>query len=257
VAKRFSRKKAKQDEFVSTIEKIYEFSEKNVKKYAKPILISLGIILLFGIISFSINHYRTSREEKAQILLSKALKHFNAAVIQPGEDIPQELQVPTYSTEEEKYQASLKYLQEVVDKYHSTPSGAMASYYQGLSYAHLNRFDEAQNKFNQSLHDPLPKIMVPLARYALARAHEAKKEYEQAIKIYSKIYKKHSDFIPKDEALMRMGFCYDKLNKKDKAIEQYRTIVNEYENSIYKSEAQNRLDAIASPTSANKTSEKP
>jgi tetratricopeptide (TPR) repeat protein len=257
VAKRFSRKKAKHDEFVSTIEKIYNFSEKNVKKYAKTILMSLGIILLFGIISFSLNYYSTSKEEKANLLLNKALKHFNATVIHPGEDIPQELKKPVYGSEEEKYQASIKYLQEVIDKYHSTPSGAMASYYQGLCYAHLNRFDEAQNKLSKSLDDPLPKIIVPLARYALARTYEAKKEYDQAIKLYTKIYKKHTDFIPEDEALMRMGFCYEKLKKIDKAIEQYRTIVNKNENSTYKSEAQNKLDAIASPTSVDTTPEKP
>lgn len=247
MVKRFSRKKAKKDEFVSTIEQIYEFSQKRISKHYKIILSTIAIVVLAGIASFSWNYYRNSKEEQAYLLLNQALKHFEAIVLEPEENAPQGTTEPIFRSEEEKYQSSIKHLQEVIDKYPSTPSSAAAEYYQGLCYAYLNRFDEAMNKFHKSLKGPLSKIMVPLARYALARSYEAKKDYEQALKIYKKILKKNSDFVSPPETLMKLGLCYEKLNQIDKAIEQYRKIVNDFEDSIYKSTAQDKLDAIAPP----------
>jgi len=247
VAKRFSRKKVKKDEFVSTIEKIYEFSEKRISKYLKIILSTIAIIILIGILSFSWNYYRNSKEEKAYLLLTQALKHFEAMVLKPEDEAPQRSTELIFHNEKEKYESSIKQLQEVIDKYPSTPSSAAANYYQGLCYANLNRFDEAIVKFRKSLKGPLSKIIAPLARYALARSYEAKEDYEQALKFYKKIFKKDSDFIPPSEILMKLGLCYEKLDQVDKAIEQYRKIVNDYEDSTYKSAAQEKLDAIAPP----------
>lgn len=256
MAKRFSRKKVKQNEFVSTLERMYEFSQQAIKKYSQIIFWSITAVIVFGIVSFSWNYYRNSKEEKAYVLLYRALKRFEAPVLNSQENKPLKITGPFFKNAEEKYQSSIKYFQEVLDEYPSTPSSATASYYQGLCYANLNRFDEAIVKFQQSLKAPLPKLTSPLARYALARSYETKGNFQQALKIYEKIFKKDSDFIPQDESLMKLGLCYEKLNQLDKAIAQYRKIVNDFPDSLNKTEAQDKLDAIAPPASTPGPEEK-
>ena len=143
MAKRFSRKKAKKDEFVSTIEKVYEFAEKHIKKYAKIIFYVIGALILLVIIGFSWNYFRRTKEEGATIILQRALKHFHAPVFETQDNIPPDIKGPIYNSEKIKYETSIEHLQEVIDNYPSTPSSAMAYYYQGLSNAHLNNFDNA------------------------------------------------------------------------------------------------------------------
>ena len=117
-------------------------------------------------------------------------------------------------------------LLQIIEDYGRTDAGNLANYYTGAIYLKQGKFPLAIFHLEDFSSDDL---LVQARAYSLmGDAYMEQKDFENAAKYYSKAaaYKPNKDFTP--TYLMKAGLAYEKLNKNDKAIEAYQTIIDKY-----------------------------
>ncbi len=239
--KRITRKQMKRDEFISTVQKLFNLA----LRYRKPLAVGFAIALVVTLALLGWKYYRHQQELKASILLSPALKEFHAPVTQPEEtssyDKPTE---PSFTSEEEKYRQVLSSLQKVIDRYPRSHSAAQARYYQGICYLHLNQYENAIKAFEGSLKKSSDSLIKALSIMNLAYSYEATQDYQKAAELYRDHLKALSRAVAKEIVLLDLGEYYEKSHQEKEAMAQYQRIIDEFPESPYKTEAQDRLDTL-------------
>jgi tetratricopeptide (TPR) repeat protein len=81
-------------------------------------------------------------------------------------------------------QAGMAGLRSIVDQYSGTPSGSLAALYLGNCYLYTDQFDKALEAFDEASFSSDVLTSAQLA--GKAAAHEGKKEYAEAAKLYEK-----------------------------------------------------------------------
>jgi len=105
-----------------------------------------------------------------------------------------------------------------------------------------NRYDEAFVKLAEITaqypdHDLEDDIL-----YQQAEIHHRSREYEQALKLYTKVYTDFNEEIRADNALMRCAEIYENdLDNKEKAMELYEKLYLDFSNSTFAVEARKRF----------------
>jgi tetratricopeptide (TPR) repeat protein len=211
VKKKITKKKLKQpDEFVSFTEKSYLYISQHLKK------ITLGAIILFVLISslFFFRMWDQKKEDEANQKFILALEAYQMVNSPYRESPPAE------------YKKALEGFEEVTKTYSRTSSAQYSLLYKGGIHLRLGEFDEAINAYEVFLKKKAGKERLNqlLAFEGLGYAHEGKKEYEKAIKAYMEILKLGEKYHWAG-AHLNLARCYEKLGKKDEALENYRTFL--------------------------------
>lgn len=117
----------------------------------------------------------------------------------------------------------------IIEDYGSTNAGNLAHYYAGVSYLHLNDFENAIKYLSDySTDDPL---LYAAAKGALGDANLELGKLDDAISNYKKAaYDKPNQF-SSPFYLMKLGFVYEKQEKWDKALEIYELLEKDYNRS--------------------------
>jgi len=232
----------KKDEFISTVQKLINLAF----RYWKPLALGFAIALVVTLALLGWNHYRHQQELEASTLLSPALKEFHTPVTQPGEtpsddERPNE---PPLTSEEEKYRQVLSSLQQVIDRYPRSHSAAQARYYQGICYLHLNQYENAIKAFEMSFKKSSDRLIKGLSLMNLAYSYEATGNYQKAAELYHDHFKALSRVASEDVVLLDLGKYYEKSHQEKEAMAQYQKIIDEFPESPYKNEAEDRLGTL-------------
>jgi len=210
--KRKVRKKLKEDEFVSTMTKVYLYI-KNKTKY-----IALGVVVL--IVAAGI------------ILGLKAIKNQNLK--KESEKLGQILQI---SSELNQNPERLKELEELAGK----GKFSRVAYVELASYWFYKEDFEKVLNYLEKIPGGEKDIYFYQARNLLAETYYYKKEYDKAFEIYEQIEKENPKDYPLDLVLFKQAEILEVQGNKDKALELYRRVQEEYAQTYYGFEAQEKV----------------
>ncbi|HKL07289.1 MAG TPA: tetratricopeptide repeat protein [Bacteroidales bacterium] len=118
---------------------------------------------------------------------------------------------------------------DIVDEYSITKSANLANYYIGISYLHLEQYENAIEYLKAFESDD--EMVAPIAFGAIGDAYMELDNPSEAIKFYEKAVNKSENEFTTPIYLMKLGFVYEQNEDYEKALEAYQTIKNEFSES--------------------------
>jgi tetratricopeptide (TPR) repeat protein len=207
VKKKITKKKLKQpDEFLTFTEQSYLFIHQHIKK------IAMGVFLMILILSslYLLRMWDQKKEEEANQKFIVALETY------------QVVSSPYREGSAADYKKALEGFEEVIKTYPNTSAGKTSLIYKGGIYLRLGEFDEAIKAYEASLKKAgKERLYHLLCQEGLGYAYEGKKEYEKALKAYQEILKLDDQY-EWTGIRLNIARCYEKIGKKEEALENYR-----------------------------------
>lgn len=117
----------------------------------------------------------------------------------------------------------------IAEDYSGTKIGNIANYYAGISSLHIGKYEDAISYLEEF--DAKDEILEARAIGAKGDAYSELKQYEKAIELYNDAATLSNHHLTTPYFLMKIGLVYEKLGKKDKALEVYKTIKDKYDTS--------------------------
>jgi tetratricopeptide (TPR) repeat protein len=117
---------------------------------------------------------------------------------------------------------------EIIDQYGATDVGELSEYYAGACYLNLGEYENAIDYLKGfSTDEP---ILMATTQGAIGDAYLELGNSDEAIKWYNKASKMENEIIA-PAYLFKLGLLYEESGDKEKAIEVYTKIKNDYKNS--------------------------
>jgi tetratricopeptide (TPR) repeat protein len=238
--KRELKKQIKQDEFVSWLDHTIVW----LRAHEREAKMTAGIVVAVAVGWLGLSTWTRSRARAAEEDLTAALRTFHAPVAgQPGAE--QGAQVKVYATAAERYRQAAQELAEVHRKYGSQPAGRRARYYEGLSRVELGQYDEAQKALAEVAAVRDAKELAPaLARLQLAELELRRGKVDEALKLYQQMADDASFTLPRDHVLMALSSTLEQAHRIPEAREAYRRLADEFPDSVYASEARQKVEYL-------------
>lgn len=210
--KRKVRKKLKEDEFVSTMTRIYLY----VKNQTQYILIGVIVLIVAA----------------GLILGAKAIK--NQSLKKESAKLGQILKISSELTQNPE---RLKELEELAGK----GKFSRVAYLELASYWFYKEDYEKVLDYLEKIPGGEKDIFFYQARNLLAETYYHKKEYDKAFEIYKQIENENPKDFPLDLVLLKQAEILEERGNKDKALEIYRRIQEDYAQTYYGFEAQEKV----------------
>ncbi len=232
IKKRIPRKTAKEpDEVLTLYQRGLDWAQENINR----VIYAGGAILLVVVISMGYMWVYSSKQKAASQALSSAMGVYSkvTATERAGEAVPGKGGLAE----------ALRAFEQVSSEYAGTKQGGEASLFAANIHFRMGNYDDASRIVEDLLtSDPdfSSEMNIP---YFLARIFEAKGDYTRAIEVYSGVLDRATaDFRP--VVLMDMARNYELAGDIDGAVEKYRTILNEFEDTVYATKADIKLATL-------------
>ena len=201
-----------------------------------------GAVVALAVIGYGIYFYRSSREQRAQEALAKAIETVESPLLPPA-PTPGQPTMPNakFKTEAERQAAAEKQFKETEAKFSGSDAADVAGLYLAR-YDALHGDTASARKRLQHFVDEHPKhLLVGGARYSLYQLRIDGGEAAQvAQELQAQIGKPDSP-LPSDTLLVLLAHAYDAQGNAQKSKETYRRIATEFPDSPYAVEAQRRV----------------
>ena len=243
--KSIERHKLKENEFAHTMARTRDMVSQRQREITTTVVVVVAAIVLVG----GYFAWRNSRENRAQTLLASALAVAEAPVVAPpppAPGSPPPVQQPgTFRTERERLEASLPRLQQAADAYPDSEAGITARFRLAASLAELGRFPEAEQRYQEVVQKSGSKsVYRQTARLGLGEAQLAQGKADAAMTTFKEVSTDSSSMLPVDGVLMQVGRAALVAGKKDEASRAFTRVVEEFPQSLYVSEAKEKLADI-------------
>lgn len=207
------------------------FFNKNKKTIGYAVL---GVLVVVVAVFCYINFIAAPRENNASTALAACQQHFNMA---QGEQAKAEYEI-ALNGDKGKTIGFLK----VIDEYSGTDAANLAKLYAGLSYAGLEKWNEAI-KYLEDFSTKDDAMISPAAKAALGDAYANTKQLDKAIDAFKDaasmadkaVDAGHNDAIA-PIYLLKAGKILESQNKADEALAIYKDIKAKYLSSPVSSE---------------------
>jgi tetratricopeptide (TPR) repeat protein len=195
------RHQLKQDQFATaTMEKLsWAVDHRN------PLLILGAVLVVIAVLVIGGFYFQKSREQKASSMLGAALKVYSAPIRPAG--VPETPGEPSFLSAAERARAATDKFVEVSQKYGSTDSGAMATYFLGLVSEELNDNAKAEEYFKKAA-DSGNRDLAALAKSALASLYHETNRDQLAVDTYKQLIEKPTNSVPKSSAQLALAEIY-------------------------------------------------
>ncbi len=233
MGRRLTRKQIKKDQFVSFFDRGMHWLNQNWRQAA----IGLGVVVAAALIWWGVTAYLGSRSAAASQAMAKALETYDApvgSVANTGAPV-------RFATDSERLDAAQKGFQAVKSRYWLTPQARMAELF--LARVAADRGDQAKALellaaiTSRRSHDPI----VRLAMLDLIRLRVARGEGMQLVGQLEAMAAGKDSRLPRDTALFQLAQIWDHEGKREEAGKLYRKLVEDFPDSPYRVEAQQRL----------------
>ncbi len=233
VKKRIPRKPSKEaDEVLTVYQKGLDWAQDNINR----IIYAGGAILFIAVISIGYMWVKSNKQEAASGALSSAMAVYRQV---NGNENPLERVEPG----KEKLAEALKAFEQVSSDYKGMKQGYEASLFAANIHFRLGNYDDASRIVEDLLaNDPDFSSKLNVS-YFLARILETKGEYTRAMEVYSGVLDRATaDLRP--VVLMDLARCYELAGDIDSAVEKYRTVLDEFEGTVYATKADVKLATL-------------
>ena len=239
------RHRLKENEFAQSLARTREVLDARRREILPIAIAVIAIVVVVG----GFLAWRASRDAKAQNLLASALVVAEAPVYAPpppAPGSPAPVQPPgTYRTERERLEAALPRLQAAADAYPDSDAGLTARYRLAASLAELGRFAEAEQRYQEVVQKAgSGSIYKQTARLGVGEAQLAQGKGDAAMATFKELSSDTNSHLPVDGVLMQLGRAALIAGKKDEATRAFTRVVDEFPQSLYASEAKEKLAEI-------------
>ncbi|HPH16349.1 MAG TPA: tetratricopeptide repeat protein [Bacteroidales bacterium] len=200
----------KLEKIESTLGRAELYIEQNQKKLTY--IVGAVLIVVAGFIAYR-NFVISPRETEVQNVIWQAQNAF----------AKDSFNIALYGNE------SVMGFSEIVDEYGSTKAGNLAKAYAGFCCIKLGEYENAISYLEDfEVQDP---VIMPLAKSAIGDAYTELGNLDKAVAFYLEAAELSSHELSSPLFLMKAGMVYEKMGKKDKALEVYTKIKDEYPTS--------------------------
>ena len=231
---RITRKEIKQpDQFISTSVRIIEFAN----AHRQQIFTGVGALAVLLFIIFGWRYYSGSIEKKALDLVGEGLVLFHDAQSEDkGGAVDEEL--------EKRYRGAVEKFQQAASTYARTRASSQANLYLGQIRFRLGQLDEAIGNFETVLDQVGKKAdLSAIAFDGLGYCYEKKGEHQKAAEAFREIVHMESSHL-KENAYLNAARNYRILGEKDRAIDLYESMLEQFRGSSNASMVQVQLDLL-------------
>jgi hypothetical protein len=161
--------------------------------------------------------------------------------VAPGSAPP--IQAPgTYRTERDRAEAALPKLQAAADAYPNTEAGITARFRLAGTLAELGRHGEAEQRYEEVVSKTSSRdIYHYTAQLGVGEARMAQGKAADAMSTFQTLATDGNSQLPVDGVLMQLGRAALVAGKKDDASRAFNRVVDEFPQSMYVSEAKEKL----------------
>jgi tetratricopeptide (TPR) repeat protein len=215
--KKISKRELKEDALVTTYVKITSFYEKNKKN----ISIAVTVVAVLVIASVVYLKNRADNGERAATQLGEVFSLYDNGQYQQAIDgVPER---------------NITGLKSIVENYGSLEAGDYARFYLANAYYHLGKYDLALDQFKDF--SPTDNFLAVSRLSGIASCYEATGKYQQAAENFEKAASKYPQDVNAAENMSNAARDYGKAGEKEKAIELYTKLKNNYPTSTFARDA--------------------
>ncbi len=208
-------KKQEVNDTVETIDNALSRTERFIEQNQKSLTIIVVAILAIVAIYFGYKRlYLAPKENEARSQIFQAQYYFEQ----------DSLRLALNGNEND-----LGFLQ-IANKYGMTKTGNLANYYVGICYREMGEYQKAIEYLKKF--DAGDQMVTPIAYGAIGDCYVELSQLKEAAKFYLKAAKYVKNDFTSPIFFKKAGMVYEELNQYDKALDLYKTILNEYPKSI-------------------------
>lgn len=213
--KRIKRKRLKEDEFVTTVNKIVRFVKKRTKE-----LMALGIAILVLVVIVVVFNFIKAQNVKKESRLVGQIFELRSQLDENPEKV----------TELEKMAGNRKF---------SRLACILLATYR-IENGDFDKAQEVLDKIKKSEKD----IFYYQAQDLLAQIHMKKGNYDKVIEIYSKIEKENPRVYSLDAVLFHRAEAHEKKGEKEEALALYKRIQEQFPQRAYAFDASQKISKL-------------
>jgi predicted negative regulator of RcsB-dependent stress response len=236
---RVNRKEMKRDDFAAAVGRSVEYAESHVRL----IIYAVGAVLLLVALGIALRSYLGHRQEQASQDLASAMKVYQAQVAATGAN-PADANAPTFPTEAARRAEAKKRFEKVRDGYGSTDAADVAGLYLAQIAADEGKLDEARKLWTDFVDDQGDSLLAGEARLNLIHLDRQQGKGEQVVQELRAMLEKSDAPLPQDVILHELGLTLEQLKRGQEAVAVYQRIVDEFPQSPYRGDAQQKLSAL-------------
>lgn len=140
---------------------------------------------------------------------------------------------------------TLQRADDIINRYSSTPSAAVAWMLKGRVFQQRGNYDLAEDSFNALIRNhSSEKYLGFAAHYALGNISYGKKNYLEAAQHYQRAASRYPDHFHAAPALLDAGISYEKSKRYEDAKRVYRLILTKYDKSRSVDGARRNLELL-------------
>jgi predicted negative regulator of RcsB-dependent stress response len=241
---RLTRREIKRDDFAAAVGRSVEYAESHVR----TIVYAIGGVLLLVLLGVGLYYWRGHRQQGANQALAQATKVYEAPVTATGAK-PNDRDEPSFATEAARRTRAKELLQKVRDDYGSTNAADVAGLYLARIAADEGRLDEARRLWSDFIDDHGDSLLASEARLNLIDLDRKQGKGEQVVSDLRAMLEKGDAPLPQDVILNELGKTLEQLHRPQEAVQSYQRILDEFPQSPYRTEAQQKVSAL-DPTRA-------
>lgn len=236
---RLTRKEIKRDEFATALGRGVDYAESHVR----TILYAVGGVLLLLAIGVGIYFFLGSRARKANEALSYALK-VDQAPIQATGAKPNDKAEPSFATEAARDAKSKELFTALHNDFGGTEAGDVAGLYLAQIAADEGQLDRARELWSDFVDEHGDHALAGEARLNLFALDRKQGKGEDLVTRLRGMLEESEPPLPKDVLLHEMAITQEQLGRPQEAVAAYQQIVDDYPQSPYRQDAQQKLSAL-------------
>jgi len=198
-----------------------------------------SLVLVVLVLGLSFYAVRRSQEQAAGIALANAFETYGAPIVPAG--TPPQPGVTMFNSSKDRSTAANSDFRKVADKY-STQSGKIARYMEGVTYADLGNFADAEKELKE-VGNSGGADLGNLAKFALASVYRQNNREQDAITLYQDIGAHPSRSVGKSMADLELASLYTE-KQPDKAKILLQQLAKDNPNTSIAQLANEKLAAI-------------
>ncbi len=217
--KKMSKKELKEDKFVKTMMETRAYIEEN----SKNVTIISAVILVVIVSALVYNYFHTQTLEKSSTLLGEAQVEYQNMSLAKAERL----------------------LVRLMDEYSGSNDAAQGRFLLGNIYYQQNKTELAKEQYEEFIDSYSGSDILTASGYAgYAACLEREKNYANAAEYYIKARNSNRDFIEAANYLYLAALNYIQAGEYDNARNSLQELLDNYENSERKNDAESKLILI-------------